>query len=256
MVVTKDPEIRPDEQNVSVSLARILNDEFRGVIMKNDEKNLISYIRDKENMLLIIVWSVILIILSVCILCDTENNNGEVCVYWLYSIICLLALVQELKKYSRFRNFIKTLRENNMMKECADDFAGSVSYLDDKVRLGEKYIFAKGKCVPISYEIIEATYLKRGKKQGGGFIVGIFIKVKNTKAIKIAETTCYYIKGYFASNEPDRMEGLDEVRNILKAIQKKCPEIELKYVHASKGNSKQDNEDSILLHQLRLCKEE
>ena len=57
--------------------------------------------------------------------------------------------------YRRMKNF---LTNNGIYQEAISDFPSAKSFMDDRMRMGDKYIFCRRKCVILRYSDIRRVY--------------------------------------------------------------------------------------------------
>ncbi len=60
--------------------------------------------------------------------------------------------------FSEYRKMIKILKSNGIYDEAVDDFSTAQPFMDDRIRLGDKYIFGKHYCTILRYTDISRVY--------------------------------------------------------------------------------------------------
>ena len=62
------------------------------------------------------------------------------------------------KPFRDYRKMMKFLRDSNIYSDAVIDFASAKSFIDDRIRLGSKYVFGKNCCAVLRYTDITKLY--------------------------------------------------------------------------------------------------
>ena len=133
----------------------------------DSENEMLKYVR-YSSVFLAVFMTVCLAVSLALIVAGSLKISGimDLPVSWLALPAGLLlmgfAFVPSLS-YRRMTNFLK---RNGLYQEAISDFVSAKSFMNDRIRMGDKYIFCKRKCVILRYFDIRRVFQDFDMKDG------------------------------------------------------------------------------------------
>ena len=170
----------------------------------NAEREMLKYVRYSP--LLAVVFAPVFFAVSAwVIVLVLQNMSGatSLLVLLLSLSVGLLGMYLSFYPFRNYRKMINFLNNNGMYQEAISDFTSAKPFMNDRMRMGNKYVFGKRQCVILRYyDICKISQASYGTEAGE--------RNRSLKAVDTSGNAWYFCAlTPDTDNQPGLKEALD-----------------------------------------------
>ncbi len=166
------------------------------------------------------LWMITIVAAAVLLIQVIGILKGNV-VYWFSLIFFFTIFVLSRLPDFLSARFLKKIKAEGIYESAEKDFESAVSFEEDRVRLGEKYIFSRGKRRLLKYEDIVQVYCcTHIRSRGEDSNMVMYVDVNGKENVM-------YNQDYTEDDECMEKQ-IDTAFQIFGIIQKRNPSVEIK----------------------------
>lgn len=170
----------------------------------NAENEMLKYVRYSP--IVAVLFVPVFFAMSACVIVVVlQNMSGSTSL--LVSLLSLsFGLLGMYLSFSPFRNYrkmINFLNNNGMYQEAINDFVSAKPFMNDRMRMGNKYVFGRRQCTILRYyDICKVSQVSYGTEAGE--------RSRSLKAVDTSGNAWYFCALKLnTDNQPGLKEALD-----------------------------------------------